>query len=176
MCWMHDDRFAFKLPTSVCVKCVSLSSQTCLMCRCYIQYPVCLLTEQLQRRMQVMEMRCYRKILHISYKKTMLPTRKSVPRSSRQLDHMKISWRSLRDANCSGMVMSPDHQVWPKPSCKAQWKGEEDKAEEEVGRQYQAMDRSGLRQVPKGSGEQEKMEETGYEIICGAPVALAVKG
>ena len=30
--------------------------------------------------------------LHIS--KTMLPTRQSVPRSSRQLDHMKISWRS----------------------------------------------------------------------------------
>ena len=27
------------------------------------------------------------------------------------------------------MVMSPVHQVWPKPSCKAQWKGEEDKAD-----------------------------------------------
>ena len=34
-----------------------------------------------------------------------------------------------RDENCSGMVMSPVHQVWPKPSCKAQWKEEEDKAE-----------------------------------------------
>ena len=34
------------------------------------------------------------------------------------------------------MVMSPVHQVWPKPSCKAQRKGEEDKAEEEVGRQH----------------------------------------
>ena len=27
------------------------------------------------------------------------------------------------------MVMSPVHQVWPKPSCKAQRKGEEDKAD-----------------------------------------------
>ena len=27
------------------------------------------------------------------------------------------------------MVMFPVHQVWPKPSCKAQWKGEEDKAD-----------------------------------------------
>ena len=45
------------------------------------------LTAELQRKIQAMEMRCYRKILHISYKKTMLPTRKSVPRSSRQLDH-----------------------------------------------------------------------------------------
>ena len=25
-----------------------------------------------------------------------------------------------RDANCSGMVVFPVHQVWPKPSCKAQ--------------------------------------------------------
>ena len=31
--------------------------------------------------------------------------------------------------HCSGIVMSPIHQVWPKPSCKAQWKEEEDKAD-----------------------------------------------
>ena len=31
---------------------------------------------------------------YTSHTKTMLPTRKSMPRSSRQLDHMKISWRS----------------------------------------------------------------------------------
>ena len=49
------------------------------------------LTAELQRKIQAIEMRCCRKILHISYKKTMLPTRKSVPRSSRQLDHTKIS-------------------------------------------------------------------------------------
>ena len=48
------------------------------------------LTAELQRRIQAMEMRCYRKVLHISYK-DMLPTRKSVPRSSRQLDHTKTS-------------------------------------------------------------------------------------
>ena len=36
------------------------------------------------------------------------------------------------------------------------------------------MDRPGVRQVPEGSGEQEKMEETGCEIICGAPTILAV--
>ena len=28
------------------------------------------------------------------------------------------------------------------------------------------MDRPGVRQVPEGSGEQGKMEETGCEIIC----------
>ena len=47
--------------------------------------------------------------------------------------------------------------------------------EEEVGRQYQGMDRPGVRQVPEGSGEQGKMEETGGEIICGASTTLAVK-
>ena len=38
------------------------------------------------------------------------------------------------------------------------------------------MDRRGVRQVQEGSGEQGKMEETGCEIICGAPTTLAVKG
>ena len=47
--------------------------------------------------------------------------------------------------------------------------------EEEVGRQHQGMDWTGVRQVPHGSGEQGKMEETGCEIICGAPTTLAVK-
>ena len=45
-----------------------------------------------------------------------------------------------------------------------------------MGRQHQGIDRHGVRQVPEGSGEQGKMEETGCEIICGAPVTLAVKG
>ena len=33
-----------------------------------------------------------------------------------------------------------------------------------------------MKQVPEGSGEQEKMEKTGCKIICGAPTTLAVKG
>ena len=48
--------------------------------------------------------------------------------------------------------------------------------EEEVGRQHQGIDRPGVRQVPEGSGEQEKMDKTGCEIICGAPTTFAVKG
>ena len=50
------------------------------------------------------------------------------------------------------------------------------KTEEEVGRQDQGMDRPGVRQVPQGSGEQGKMEETGCEVICDAPATLAIKG
>ena len=40
----------------------------------------------------------------------------------------------------------------------------------------QRVDRPGVRQVPEGIGEQRQMEETGCEIICGAPTTLAVKG
>ena len=46
-------------------------------------------------------------------------------------------------------------------------------AEEEVGRQHQGMDRPRVCQVPEGSGEQGKMEETGCEIICGAPMLVS---
>ena len=48
--------------------------------------------------------------------------------------------------------------------------------EEEVGRQHREMDRPAVCQVPEGSGEQGKMEESGCEIICGAPATVAVKG
>ena len=48
--------------------------------------------------------------------------------------------------------------------------------EEEVGRQHQGMDRSGVRQVPESRREKGKMEQTGCEIICGTPTTLAVKG
>ena len=48
--------------------------------------------------------------------------------------------------------------------------------EEEVGRQDQRMGRPGVHQVPEGSGEKGKMEETDCEVICGAPTALADMG
>ena len=47
--------------------------------------------------------------------------------------------------------------------------------QKEVGRQHQGMDRPGVRHVPEGSRERGKMEETGCEVICGAPTTLAVK-
>ena len=75
------------------------------------------------------------------------------------------------------MVMFLVHEVWPKPSCKAQWKGEKTRrTKEEVGRQHQGMGRPGVRQVPEGNWEQGKMEKTFWKIISGAPTILAVKG
>ena len=48
------------------------------------------LKAELQKRIQAMEMRCYSKILRISYKDH-VTNEESVPRSSRQLDHTKTS-------------------------------------------------------------------------------------
>ena len=45
-----------------------------------------------------------------------------------------------------------------------------------MGKQHQGMYKPGVHQVPKGSGEQRKMEEIGCEIIYGAPMTPAVKG
>ena len=74
--------------------------------------------------------------------------------------------------------MSPVHQVWPKPSlARHSERGKKTRQTEvEVGRQHQGMDRPGVLQVPEGSGEQGKMQETGCEIIYDAPITLAVKG
>ena len=43
------------------------------------------------------------------------------------------------------------------------------------GRQRKRLEDPGVCQVPEGSGEQGKMEETGCEIICNDPTTLAVK-
>ena len=76
------------------------------------------------------------------------------------------------------MVMSPVHQVWQKKHL-ARHSERENKTrqtEKEVGRQHQGTDRPGVHQVPEGSGEQRRTEETGCEVICGTPTTLAVKG
>ena len=49
--------------------------------------------------------------------------------------------------------------------------------EKEVERQHRGMKKPGVhRVVLDGSGEQRKMEETGCEVICGAPMTPTVKG
>ena len=75
------------------------------------------------------------------------------------------------------MSMSPIHQVRPSHLARHSERGKKTKqTEEEVGRQHQGMNRPGVHQVPEGSGEQGKMEETGCKIICGAKTTLTVKG
>ena len=75
------------------------------------------------------------------------------------------------------MDLCPIHQVWPKHNARYGERGKKTRhAEEGVERQHQGIDRPGVFQVPEGSREQGKIEQTGCEIICGAPMTLTVKG
>ena len=140
------------------------------------------LTAELQRRIQAMEMRCYRKILSISYKDYV--TNEEVRAKVQQaigphedlltiVRRRKVQWYG-HVSRSSGLA---------KTILQDGKKGEEEKSDkgrgrtkEEVVRQHQGMDRPGVLQVPQGSGEQGKMEKTGCEIICGVPATLTVKG
>ena len=65
-------------------------------------------------------------------------------------------------------------EVWPKPPCKAQGKGEEDEADRgRGGKTTVGNGQAWVSPSPRGQG---KMEETGCEIICGALTTHAVKG
>ena len=118
--------------------------------------------------MQAMEMRCYRKILHISYKDHV--TNEEVQAKIKQtigphevlltiVKRRKLQWYS-HVSRSSGLA-----KTILQGTVKRRKKTRQ--TEEEVGRQHQGMDRPGVRQVPEGIGEQGKMEETGCEIICG---------
>ena len=135
------------------------------------------LTAELQSRTQVMKMRCYRKILHISYKDHF--TNEEVCTKIQQgigphEDLLTIIKKTQTAViwSCLPFIRSgQNHLAWHSESGKKRRQ-----TEEEVGRQHQGMDRPGVRQVPEGSGEQGRMKETGCEIICGAPATFTVKG
>ena len=76
------------------------------------------------------------------------------------------------------MHMSPIHQAWPKAFCKAQSKGEEDKGDRRRGGKTTIRELTGLEFIKshRAVENREKMEETGPEVLCGAPRTPAVKG
>ena len=78
------------------------------------------LTAELQRRIQAMEMSCYRKILRISYKDHV--TNEEVRAKTQQAigPHEEILIIGKRRKLQWCIVMSPVHQVWPEPSCMEQ--------------------------------------------------------
>ena len=124
-----------------------------------------------------MEVRCYCKVLHISYK-----------------DH--VANEEVR-AKIQQAVGSHEDLLTIVKRRRLQWYGHVSRSsglaktilqdtvrgerrqrqtEEEVGKQHQGMDSPGVRQVPEGSAEQGKMEETGCETICGVLTTLVVNG
>ena len=124
-----------------------------------------------------MEIRCYRKIVHISYKDHVInkEVRAEIQQAIRPHEDLltivkrrKLQWyghvsrsSGLAKTTLQGTVKGGKRQA---------------RTEEEMGIQHQEMDRPGVRQAQKDSGEQGKMKETGCKIICGAPTTLMVKG
>ena len=111
------------------------------------------LTGEFQRRMQAMEMRCYRKILHISYKDHV--TNEEVRAKIQQaigphedLLQTAVVWSCLLFVR-SGQNHLARHSERGKKTRQT---------EVEVGRQHKGMDRPRIRQVPEGSGERKNGE------------------
>ena len=74
------------------------------------------------------------------------------------------------------MVMFPVHQVWPKPSCEGTVKGGRRQDRQRKKWEDNIREWTGLEFVKsRRTVENREMEETGREIICGAPTTLAVK-
>ena len=135
------------------------------------------LTAELQRSIQAMEMKCYRKILpHLiqrpCYQRGSPCQDQAGNRTTRRPpDHGKETQTAVVWSCLSFIRSRQNHLAWLSERGK-----KTGQTEEEVEREHQGMDRPGVRQVTEASREEGKMEETGCEIICGATTTLAVKG
>ena len=130
------------------------------------------LTAEFQRKIRAMEMRCYRKILRISYKDHV--TNKKVRAKIQQTigPHENLTIVKKRKLQWYGHVSRSSGLAKTILQGTVNGGKKTRQTEEEVGRLHRGMDRPGVRRVSVGSG----MEETGCEIICGAPSTLVVKG
>ena len=124
-----------------------------------------------------MEVRCYRKILHISYKGHVIneEVRAKIQQAIGPHEDLltivkrrKLQWYG--HVSRSSGVAKTILQDTVKGGKKTR------QTEEAVGRQHQGTDRPGVRQVLEGSGDRGRMVEIGCEIICGAATTFAVKG
>ena len=135
------------------------------------------LTAELQRRIQAIEMMCYRKILHISYK-----------------DH--VTNEEVR-AKIQQAIGSHENLLTIVKRRKRQWSGHASRSTGLAKTILQGTVNGGRRQgrqrkrweanIREWTGlefaksqrtmvTKEQMEDTGCEIICGAPTTLTVKG
>ena len=136
------------------------------------------LTAEIQRKMQATEMKCYRKILRISYKDRV--TNEEVCAKIQQAIRPHEDLLTIvKKHNCSGVDMSHvHHQVWPKLFCKARWKGGRKQGRQKKRWEDNIREWTGLEfaKSQRAVENREKIEETANEIICSAPTTLAVKG
>ena len=79
------------------------------------------LTAELQRRIKAMEMKCYRKIQRISYKDHV--TNEEVRAKIQQAIGPHEDFLTIVNRRKLQWYGHVSRSYWPKPSCKAQWKG-----------------------------------------------------
>ena len=127
------------------------------------------LTAGLQRRIQAMEMRCYRKILHMSYKDHVAneEVRAKIQQAIGSREDLLTTVKRRRllwygHVFCSSILTKTILQ-------------DTVKGVRRQGRQRKRWE-DNIREWIDGSREQGKMEKTGRKIICGAPTTLAVEG
>ena len=124
-----------------------------------------------------MKMKCYHKILSISYKnhvtneEVCVKIQQAIGPREDLLTMVKIGkLKRYRHVSRSSGLVKTISQGIVKGGKKTR------QTEKEEGRQHQEMDMPGVRQVPEGKGEQRQMEEAGCEVICGVPTTPAVMG
>ena len=149
---------------------------------CHSHLPECLWImdphSRAPKKIQAMKMRCYRKILHISYKVHNYYQRGSPCQdpagnwTTRRTPDDRKEAQTAVVWSCFPFIRSGQNHL----ERHSERGKKTTQTEEEAGRQHQGMDRPGVRQVSEGSGEQGKMEKTGCKSISGAPTTPAVKG
>ena len=125
-----------------------------------------------------MKIECYRKILHISYKDHV--TNEGVRAKIQQangshedlliiVNRRKLKWYGhvFRSSDLARTILKGTVKGGRR-------QGRQRKRWENNIREWTGL--AGVCLVPEGSGEQRKMEQTGCEVICGAPTTLVVKG
>ena len=123
-----------------------------------------------------MEMRCFRKILRISYKDHV--TNEEVRAKIQQAIGPRVDFRTIvkgRKLQCHAHVSRSSgltRGILPGIVKDGRRQGRHKKRLEDNIREWTARSSP----LQEGSGEQGKMEEPGCEIICGAQTTLAVKG
>ena len=113
-------------------------------------------TAELQRRIQAIKMRCYRKILRISYKDHV--TNEDVCAKIQQAagpheDLLTI----VKRGKLNGMDMYPVYRSDKNQRTRhSKMEKKTSETEEDMRRQHRKMDRPGVGQVPEGSEKQKK--------------------
>ena len=135
------------------------------------------LTAEIQRRIQAMEMKCYRKILHISYKDHI--TNEEVRAKIQQVigphEHLlmivkrrKLHWYG-HVSRSSGLAKT----ILQDTVKGGRRQGRQRKRWEDNIREWTCLE---FAKSQRAVENRAKLEKTGRKIICGAPTTLAVKG